>query len=265
MDVFLRPEARGRGVGAQLFGAWGDAVDVALGLGLTPSSLGLFRKLRYHDVGPVPYYQKVLDAGAVARRRLGPVLGPLAAPLLGLALRWRHPERPLTGAAPVDVRAITGFSPAYDTLWEQARGSFAMCVRRDAAYLNWKYVACPHVRYDLWEAQREGELSGYAVSRIAAHQGLKLGWILDVFTDANDAGTQDALIGKLLAAFRDNGVARAQAFSLNAALGSALSRRGFMRGSSPMQFCVRTNVPDGGAFGDVGRWHVTFGDSDMDR
>jgi hypothetical protein len=70
MDVFLAAEARGRGLGAQLFTAWSDHVEVALGLGLTPSSYGLFRKLRYHDVGPVPFFQKVLDARAVARRRL---------------------------------------------------------------------------------------------------------------------------------------------------------------------------------------------------
>jgi hypothetical protein len=52
---------------------------------------------------------------------------------------------------------------------------------------------------------------------------------------------------------------------LNAALGAALLRRGFMRAPSPMQFCVRSQVDDGGALQDVGRWHVTFGDSDMDR
>ena len=33
----------------------------------------------------------------------------------------------------VKVAPITGFSAAYDTLWEQARSSYAMCVRRDAA------------------------------------------------------------------------------------------------------------------------------------
>jgi hypothetical protein len=32
-----------------------------------------------------------------------------------------------------------------------------------------------------------------------------------------------------------------------------------------MQFCVRTRVPSEGIFEDVGRWHVVFGDSDMDR
>src|SRR5687768_15491771 len=56
MDVFVSEKARGRGVGARLFTNWSDHVEVALGLGLTPSSYGLFKKLRYDDVGPVPFF-----------------------------------------------------------------------------------------------------------------------------------------------------------------------------------------------------------------
>lgn len=265
MDVFLRPEARGRGVGALLFTTWSAFVEVALGLGLTPSSYGLFKKLEYDDVGPVPFYQKVLDAKAVARRRLGPALGSLAAPLVALLLRVRHPERAVAGSERLEVRPITAFSAEYDRLWERAKASYAMCVRRDAAYLNWKYVACPHVRYDLREVRRDGQLAGYAVSRAAEHESLKLGWVLDVFADASDAEAKDALLGSLLADFRARGVARAQAFSMNAALGEDLERRGFMRGRSPMQFCVRARVTEGGALQELGRWHVVFGDSDMDR
>src|SRR4029453_1814429 len=117
MDVFLAAEARGRGLGAQLFAAWSDRVEVALGLGLTPSSYGLFKKLRYHDVGPVPFFQKVLDARAVARRRLGRVAGEAAAPLLRAALAMVHPER--RRPAPGVVTAPgAGFTEDYDALWE---------------------------------------------------------------------------------------------------------------------------------------------------
>ncbi len=272
MDVFLRPEARGKGIGALLFTAWSDHVEVALGLGLTPSSYGLFKKLRYDDVGPVPFLQKALDARALLRRRLAPLLGraaawlaALSAPLAACALRLRHPERAAPGAAGVSVNAVSGFGPEYDALWERARVSYAMCVRRDAAYLNWKYARCPERSYELREARREGELVGYAVTRVAEHEGLRLGWILDVFAHAEDHGAKDALIGAALSGFRAAGVARAQAFSLDAALRDDLARRGFFAGVSPMQFCVRSRVPDNGALGDPGRWHVMFGDSDMDR
>ncbi len=160
---------------------------------------------------------------------------------------------------------IPRFGPEFDRLWEAARGSYAMCVRRDAAYLNWKYADCPHLSYTLRAARRGGELVGFAVSRCAEHDGLRLGWLIDVFAHAGDHAAKDALIGAALDGFRREGAARAQAFSLNAALRDDLARRGFFPGPSPMQFCVRSRVDHAGALGDLGRWHVVFGDSDMDR
>ncbi|HLA77025.1 MAG TPA: hypothetical protein VJU18_05530, partial [Vicinamibacteria bacterium] len=65
--------------------------------------------------------------------------------------------------------------------------------------------------------------------------------------------------------FRAAGVARAQAFSMNRALAGDLRRHGFRAGRSPMQFCVRSRTASGTVFQDLGRWHVVFGDSDMDR
>jgi GNAT superfamily N-acetyltransferase len=264
MDVFVSEKARGRGVGAQLFTNWSDHVEVALGLGLTPSSYGLFKKLRYDDVGPVPFFQKVLDPGAVAGRRLGPVLGALAGPVLGAALSLRHPTRGLD-APGVSVGTAGEFGPEFDVLWERARASYRMCVRRDARYLDWKYGRCPHKRYDIRVARRGGQLVGFAVSRHEDYRGLRLGWIIDVFADTADHAAKDALIAAVLSDFAEKGVARAQAFSLNAALAKDLERRGFRTAPSPMQFCVRSRVGGEDVLRDRGGWHVVFGDSDMDR
>jgi len=263
MDVFLKPEARGRGVGALIFTTWSDHVDVALGLGLTPSSYGLFKKLRYRDVGPVPFFRKILDPAAVAKRRLGTALGALAAPLLRAGLELATPAPPAD--AGVRVRSVTGFSDAYDRLWERCKDAYAMCVRRDRAYLEWKYARCPNRSYTLHEASRDGALAGFAVSRHEDYRGLRLGWILDVFALPSDHATKQALIAVVLDDFRASGVARAQAFAMNGALAADLRRFGFFRGRSPMQFCVRARVPSDAVFGDLAAWHVVFGDSDMDR
>jgi GNAT superfamily N-acetyltransferase len=263
-DYFVRVDAQGRGLGAVLSNAWSDHEDVALALGLTPSSYPLFKKLGFVDVGPVPFYQKVMDTRAVAGRRLGPVLGGLAAPGLSLGLRLRL-GRPPRLPSDVTVASVTGFSAEYDTLWAQARASYRMCVRRDAAYLTWKYLECPHRRYDLREARRGGALVGYAVSREDDYRGLKLGWIVDVFTDTRDTAAQDALVGEVLASFRRSGVARAQAYSLNASIARALRRHGFFGGFSAVQFCVKSRVDPQGAFADVGGWNLMFGDGDLDR
>jgi GNAT superfamily N-acetyltransferase len=264
MDVFLRPEARGKGIGALLFTTWSDHVEVALGLGLTPSSYGLFKKLGYDDVGPVPFFHKILDPVAIARRRVGNALARPIGFLLGLLLRLSHPESAVPGSR-VEVRTVTGFSADCDTLWERCKDAYAMCVRRDQAYLNWKYAACPTRKYELREARKDGLLTGFAVSRHEEYKGLRLGWLIDVFGDPQDAETKRALVESVLDSFRAQGVARAQAFGMNAALAADLLRSGFQRGRSPMQFCVRARVPSEAVFRDLGRWHVCFGDSDMDR
>jgi hypothetical protein len=238
---------------------------VALGLGLTESSYGLFKKLRYEDVGPIPFFQKVLDPKAVAARRAGTVLGAALGPLAGAALDVVHPEEAHPDAGSVDVAPTRGFTPEFDALWERARGSYAMCVRRDRKYLDWKYRQVPHRSYALLAARRGGALSGYAVSRHEDYEGLRLGWIVDVFADSEDHATKDALVGALLREFRAQGIARVQAFSMNAALGADLRRRGFFEGRSPMQFCVRARQDAADVFAHKERWHVVFGDSDMDR
>ncbi len=265
MDVFLRPEARGKGIGALLFKAWSDSVTVALGLGLTESSHGLFKKLRYEDVGPVPFFQKVLDAKAVAARKLGSLVGTALGSVAGAALDLALPERAHPEAGAVAVASIDGFSSEFDALWERARDSYAMCVRRDRAYLDWKYRQPPHRRYALHAARRDGALVGYAVSRHEDYEGIRLGWLVDMFADANDHAAKDALVSAVLDAFRAAGVARVQAFSLNAAMAEDLKRRGFFEARSPMQFCVRAKGDSATLFAERNRWHVVFGDSDMDR
>jgi hypothetical protein len=264
MDVFVRAEARGTGVGAALFTTWSDNVDVALGLGLTPSSYGLFKKLRYDDVGPVPFFRRPLDARALMRRRLGAGLGDAVGLAVAAGLRLCRPER-RRDTPGVEVRAVEGFDRDADGFWERVRGGYAMCVRRDAAYLDWKYASCPHRAYDLREARRGAELAGYAVSRHEDFRGTRLGWIVDLFTAAEDDEARDALLGAVLDGFRAARVERVQAFAMHSGLGAALRRRGFLGGRSPMQFCVRARVGSGEPLRRRGDWHVVFGDSDMDR
>ena len=42
---------------------------------------------------------------------------------------------------------IRRFRPKFSELWERLAPKFDFAVRRDARYLNWKYIEAPHVRY----------------------------------------------------------------------------------------------------------------------
>lgn len=267
-DYFVRKGAQGRGVGIALSNRWADEVDVALALGLTPSSYPLFKKL-FTDVGPVPSFVKILDARAVATKKWGPAAGAVAGPILGLGLALL--SRRFEPAAEVDVRAVETFNDEYDGLWLRARSSYATCVRRDARYLRWKYLACPFRDYRVLEARKAGILSGYAVLREEGQPNFRRGVIADLFCDTLDAATQDALIAAANADFSARQLARVEVYCLNARLGRALKRHGFREGTTAVQYCVAyRGTPDGTSgtktvLGDIANWNLFIGDGDLDR
>lgn len=267
-DYFVRKSAQGRGIGIALSNRWADEVDVALALGLTPSSYPLFRKI-FTDVGPVPSFLKILDSTAVAKRKWGTLAGTLAGPVLGLglALISRSPVR----QADVEVRPVAAFSDEYDDLWLRARASYASCVRRDARYLRWKYLACPFREYRVLEARKAGALSGYAVVRDEGDESFKRGVLADLFCDTKDVATQDALLAAASANFAARGLARAEAYCFNHRLGAAFRRHGFRPGTTAVQYCVAyRGTPDGRGgpqtvLDDLGNWNLFLGDGDLDR
>lgn len=267
-DYFVRKNAQGRGIGIALSNRWADEVDVALALGLTPSSYPLFKKL-FADVGPVPAFLKILDATAVAKRKWGPVAGALAGPVIGLGLTLfsRTPGQ----ATDVVVSPVGTIVDEYDELWLRARASFATCVRRDARYLRWKYLACPFRDYRVLEARKAGQLSGYAVIREEGEAVFRRGVIADLFCDTTDLATQDALVSAAVTAFSKNGLARVEVYCLNARLGGTLKRHGFRNGSTAVQYCVAyRGTPDGAGgpkpvLDDVANWNLFIGDGDLDR
>jgi hypothetical protein len=70
-----------------------QGVDVALALGLAETSYLICRRLGFADLGFVPFYQAILDPGAIAGKRYGKLAGRLAAPLtVAMRARGRRPS-----------------------------------------------------------------------------------------------------------------------------------------------------------------------------
>ena len=265
IDYFVAPEAEGLGDSIALLKAWMTSVDVALAFGLAPASYLICKRFGFHDLGHVPLFQAVLDPGAIVQRRWGHLARTLAAPVLAPARRVIR-RRYTRGVADVEVNPASNIGEEYDALWERARGGFAMCVRRDAAYVRWRYQAAPHKRYAILEARRDGVLTGFLVSRHEDYRGLRLGWIVDLFARTDDRTTSEALLSRAMDGFFEAGVARAQAFCTNQGFATDLRRRGFFRAESPAHLVVRANSDVAESVGaSVSDWHVVFGDADADR
>lgn len=263
MDVMVAPERQRQGLGEVLFRTWDRNVGASLGLGLSESSYRLFQKLRWPDVGPVPCFVKPLTRRALRRPNwpvpVNRLVSALTLPLVKIVAR----TRPL-GA---EVRMIQRFDGSFTELWEQLAPTFDLAVRRDAAYLNWKYVSAPHVRYSIAALRRDDRNIGYAVYRHLYEPRGRVTLLVDFLADPADENGFSTLLRWVDREARQADSDKIRTFALHAAFRRVLRRSGYFQVKSTMEFVVKVNdveveptfyeAPD--------RWHVTLGDSDQDR
>jgi GNAT superfamily N-acetyltransferase len=263
MDVMVAPERQRQGLGEVLFRTWDRNVGASLGLGLSESSYRLFNKLRWPDVGPLPCLVKPLTRRAlrmpnwpVAVNRL---VSAVTLPIVKIVAR----TRPL-GA---EVRMIQRFDDSFTAFWESVAGKFDFAVKRDAAYLNWKFVSAPHIRYLIAALRREDRNVGYAVYRHFRETHGRVTLLVDFLTDPDDEAGMRTLVGWVDREARQADSDKIRTFAMHAGFRRVLKRAGYFQVKSSVQFVAKVNgldVPPG-FYENTDRWHVTLGDSDQDR
>jgi GNAT superfamily N-acetyltransferase/RimJ/RimL family protein N-acetyltransferase len=263
MDVMVAPERQRQGLGEVLFRTWDRNVGASLGLGLSDSSYRLFQKLRWPDVGPIPCFVKPLTRRALRRPNwpvaVNRLVSALTLPIVKIVAR----SRPLAA----EVRMVPRFDDSFTALWEELAGRFDFAVRRDAAYLNWKYVKAPHVRYSIAALRRDERNVGYAVYRHTVEPRGRVTLLVDFLVDPADEQGFATLLRWVDREARQADSDKIRAFAMHAAYRRVLKRSGYFQVKSTMEFVVKVNgidVPE--AFYDrTDGWHVTLGDSDQDR
>ncbi len=165
------------------------------------------------------------------------------------------------------MRLIQRFDDSFTELWESVAPKFDFAVQRDAAYLNWKYVTAPHVRYSIAALRREDRNVGYAVYRHLHEPRGRVTLLVD-FLDGSGrrAGVRDAAaLGRSRGAAADSDKIRT--FAMHAAFRKALRRAGYFQVKSTIEFVAKVNAVDlaPSFYENTDTWHVTLGDSDQDR
>ncbi|MCL4813223.1 MAG: GNAT family N-acetyltransferase [Vicinamibacteraceae bacterium] len=263
MDVMVAPERQRQGLGEVLFGTWDQHTGASLGLGLSLASSRLFKKLRWPDVGPVPCLVKPLTRRALRQPTwsvgLNRVVSAVTLPIVKVAGRVRRLDR-----TPEIVRR---FDASFDRLWERVAPKFEFAVRRDAAYLQWKYIAPPHVRYIVAVLRRDGEADGYVVYRHVQEPRGRVTLLVDFLADPDDHETVSSLVAWVDREAREADSDKIRTFATHALFRKALRAAGYFQVKSSVEFVARINaVPVGPDFyKSTDSWHVTFGDSDQDR
>jgi GNAT superfamily N-acetyltransferase len=263
MDVMVAPERQRQGLGEILFRTWDRNVGASLGLGLSESSYRLFQKLKWPDVGPVPLLVKPLTRRALRRPNWPVAINRLVSALTLPVVLVVSRVRPMRA----EVRLIQRFDESFTALWEQVATKFDLAVRRDAAYLNWKYVTAPHVRYSIAVVRREDRNIGYAVYRHLHEPRGRVTLLVDFLTDPDDEAAFTTLLNWIDREARQADSDKIRVFAMHESFRRVLRRSGYFQVKSTMEFVVKINGVDveSGFYENTDSWHVTLGDSDQDR
>jgi len=263
MDVMVAPERQRQGIGEVLFRTWDRNTGASLGLGLSESSHRLFQKLRWPEPGPVPCLVKPLTRRAFRRANWPESVNRLVSAVTLPFVKVVSRTRPLRA----EIEMIRRFPPEFSELWERLAPKFDFAVRRDARYLNWKYIEAPHVRYSVAALKREGRVEGYAVYRHRREPRGRVTSLVDFLVDPDDEPGIKTLLRWIDREARAEDSDKVRAFALHAGYRRLLRRSGYFQVKSTMDFTVKVNgapLP-GDFYQNTDRWHVTLGDSDQDR
>ncbi len=263
MDVMVAPERQRRGLGEVLFRTWDRNVGASLGLGLSDASYRLFQKLKWPDVGPVPCLVKPLSRRAFRHPRWPAAVNRLISALTWPVVLVVARSRPLRA----EVRVIQRFDDSFTALWERLEPKFDVAVRRDAAYLNWKFATAPHVRYLMAALVREGQPSGYVVYRHVHEPRGRVTLLVDFLADPDDEHGLSTLLHWIDREAQQADSDKIRAFAMHAAFRKILRKSGYFVVKSTMEFVIKVNGTDVARdfYENTDRWHVTLGDSDQDR
>ncbi len=268
VDVMILPAYRGQGLGHRLHEAVARDVPILLMLTMAPATRRLAEHSGAITLGPTRQFSRwgrlraedvsrFLIRRTAHRRRLGwavrracdklalhHVLALLTMPLVKVR-DWRR----LPAAPDITIIETSEVGEDLDKLWQRAGQGYSAICPRDSKFLEWRFMACPGLAYNIFLAYRDGNVVGYSVLRRASSQELRLGIIVDLFADRRDLPVFQSLVAHAVDYFGPD-VASVECATSLPAIESVLRKAGF--------FVSRTLAPtvvvsDTGLRADIGR------------
>ena len=93
-----------------------------------------------------------------------------------------------------EIKEISKFDEKYDELYSAVSSQINIGVNRNAAYMNWRYIAKPdeiYARYGLYE---NNQLAGVVVFTLKNKHGGKIGYLMELLYDPkNEKAGKDLL------------------------------------------------------------------------
>lgn len=262
-DPLVAPERQRRGLGEALLRAWERQSGVALGAGLTEGTRFLLsEKLRWPSPVTLPCLVKPLSRRALRRPTWPVAVNRLVSAVTLPFVRVVARARPLREQVEVTRR----FEADVDGLWERVAPRLDLAVRRDQAYLNWKFIEPPHVRYAVALLRRDGRTDGYAVYRHLREPQGRVTQIVDFLCEPEDERGLKTLLRWVDREARAEDSDKIRCYVQHAGFRKVFRRSGYFAVRSDVELGVNVNavkVPSD-FYTENDGWHFTLGDGRLD-
>ncbi len=261
--AMIAPERDRQGLDEALIRAWDRNSGAVLAFGPSEQPRGVIDRLHWPQSHLVPSFVKPLTRRAARVPNLPTPFNRLISAMIYPVVQVVARTRPLRA----ECEPIRRFDNAFTALWERLAPKFDLAVRRDASYLNWRYIEPPHVRYSIVALKRQGDVHGYAVYR-HRHEPLgRVTMLVDFLVDPDDVSGLKTLLRWVDREARAEDSDKVRCSVMNGAFRRVLRRNGYFNVKSTLEVSVKVNavqVPRG-FYDDTEGWHITSGDSEQDR
>jgi hypothetical protein len=261
--AMIAPERDRQGLDEALIRAWDRNSGAVLAFSPSEQPRGVIDRLHWPPSHLVPSLVKPLTRRAFRVPHLPTPLNRLISAVIYPVVQVVSRSRPLRA----ECEPIRRFDNAFTALWERLAPKFDLAVRRDASYLNWRYIEPPHVRYSIVALKRHGEIHGYAVYR-HRHEPLgRVTMLVDFLVDPDDVSGLKTLLRWVDREARAEDSDKVRCSVMNGAFRRVLRRNGYFNVKSTLEVSVKVNavqVPRG-FYDETEGWHITSGDSEQDR
>ncbi|TVM04327.1 MAG: hypothetical protein CV087_00070 [Candidatus Brocadia sp. WS118] len=273
VDNFVHSNYRGgvKGVQAKLMqksneNAVENGVDIGFGFpNRTGYTIGK-RLFNHKDLIKIEVIFKRLSWGSALKRRvkwrfLVNVVGWISSLVIRFFLATRGKS-----VAGVKYRWVSTFDESINLFWEKVKDQYAIMVKRDFVYLNWRYCRKPGNAYHILQAELDGSMVGLLILKYADYEDARIGFIMEALA-IKDSMVLDSLLKRGLMFLSRNKVDFVLArVSASDPVKRAFYKKGFFPKegiwNSNMVYVRYTAHVEDSVLCDTSLWHVSFGDCD---
>jgi len=263
VDPIVAAERDRQGLNELLVRAAHRDHDITLATTVSDETRAVLDRMRAPKALPLPCLVKPLSRRALRRpgwpQPVNRLVSAMTLPIVKVVAR----QRPLRES----VEVVRRLDASADDLWAQAAGSIALAVRRDAAYVNWRFAEPPHARYAIAVLRRQGAAAGYVVYRHAHEPRGRVTYVVDFLALPGDDRALKTLLRWVDREARVADSDKIRCHALHAGFRRVLRRSGYFGVRSAASLSVKLHDPatTRAFYEATDDWHFTLGDGAVDH